>query len=349
MHSSDFSIKNKIIGKDEIFFVIEEGQANLGDFDVAISMINAAATTGADAIEFQLAKADDFYVKSHPGYKIYSKREFSNSQIKELIECAKNNKLEFIAAPLSHKLIEPLVKLGCSAFNINASDLNNPQIIDAVVDTGLPFFLSTPLASENEIEWAVNRIRKNNCECFAILHGQHVMAYNSKNIEVEHTYLGYITFLKKRYNVPVGFIDHTPLGWFSALAVAAGADIVSKHLIISRKNKGPDWQVCLEPKEMKDAITWARKIKKSIKMRPKELAPGENLDRTAMRRSIVASKNLRKGHIVSLKDISFKRPGGGVEPLLSKKVIGRKLLCDIEQDVQIKMEDLGGTSLWIQD
>ena len=334
------NIGSRRIGTGDLFFVIEEGQANLGDFEKALSMVDYAADAGGDAIEFQLARADDFYVKNHPGYEIYSKREFSETQLIELVSKVKEKDMEMIAVPLSHKLVNPLVKAGCSAFNINASDLTNPDIIDAVIDSGLPFFMSLPLAAEEEIDWAVNRIRKKGDGNFMLLHGQHTMASGEKGVNIEHTSLGYISTLKEKYQVPVGFIDHTPLKWMPACAVAAGADTVSKHLTWSRDEKGPDWHICLEPDEMKEAITWAYKMKQSIKTKNRQLAPGENLDRSIMRRSIVASRIIKSGKSIERDDICFKRPGNGIDPAQYNDIIGKVARRNILPDEQITTFDL---------
>ena len=276
----------------DFLFVIEEGQANLGDFNKALSMIEAAASCGADAIEFQLARAKDFYVKSHSVYKTYQEREFSDQQIGDLIAYAKDKNISFVMVPLSHKLVDLAAVAGCSGFNINASDLTNPDIIDAVIGSGLPFCLSTLMATEKEIDWAVERIFRKGRSDFAILHGQHTMASGEAGGDVVHTALGHLGTLKNRFQVPVGFIDHTPLIWMPAAAVAAGADIVTKHLAVARSEKGPDWQVCLEPEEMKQSIIHARNMKTSISVKTKQLAPGENMDRSVMRRSIVAARTI---------------------------------------------------------
>ena len=195
------NIGSKRIGTGDLFFVIEEGQANQGDFEKALGMVEYVSNTGADAVEFQLAIAGDLYVKNHHGYEIYSKREFSETQLSELVSKVKEKNMEMIAVPLSHKLIDPLVKAGCSAFNINASDLTNPDIIDTVTDSGLPFLLSLPLASEKEIDWAVNRIRKRGADNFILMQGQHTMASGENGVDIEHTSLGYISTLKEKYQV----------------------------------------------------------------------------------------------------------------------------------------------------
>lgn len=328
------------MGRGPIYFTVEEGQANLGNFDKALKMIDVAAETGADAIEFQLAIASDFYIKSHKGFRIYSEREFPAGQLAQLVSHTKEKQIDLVVAPFSTRLIDIMAKLDCRAFNINASDLNNPDILDAVSDSGKPFFLSLLLSSENEIEWAIERISRRRSPNFGLLLGQHTMASGEQGVSIEHTNLGYITTLKELYKVPVGFIDHTPLPWMPACAVAAGADIITKHLALSRDDKGPDWQVCLEPDEMKQAVEWARKAKESISNTQKTLAPGENIDKSVMRRSIVSARQITKGHLIERSDILFKRPGTGFAPDQFMKVIGKRAVRDIPEDTVIDPNDL---------
>lgn len=333
-------IGTKNTGPDSLYFIIEEGQANMGNFDKALQMIDAAAETGADAIEFQLAIADDFYIKDHRGYNIYHEREFSDSQLAHLVSYTNEKDLNLVVAPFSNKLIDSLAKHGCSAFNINASDLNNPDILDAVSDSGKPFFLSLLLADEKEIEWAIQRITRRKSPVFGLLLGQHTMASGGSGVSPEHTNLGYIKTLKEKFNVPVGFIDHSPLLWMPSCAVAAGADFVTKHMALFKKDKGPDWQVCLEPDEMKQAIDWARKSKESISHTEKELAPGEKIDKSVMRRSIIAARQITKGEIINREDIVFKRPGTGIAPDQFECVIGKTTVCDIQADTIINKNQL---------
>lgn len=328
------------ITTDSMYFIVEEGQANLGDFNKALKMVDVAAETGADAIEFQLAIASDFYIKSHKGFQLYSEREFSVEQLEKLAWHTKEKKINLIVAPFSTCIIDIMARLDCSAFNINASDLNNPDILDAVSDSGKPFFLSLLLAGDEEIEWAIQRISRRKDAAFGLLLGQHTMASGEQGVSLEHTNLGYLNTLKKRYHVPVGFIDHTPLTWMPSCAVAAGADIITKHLTISREEKGPDWQVCLEPGEMTQAIGWARKAKTSISNKQKTLAPGENQDKSKMRRSIVSSRLIAKGNEIKREDLVFKRPGTGISPDQYLTVIGKRTNRDIYPDEIILLSDL---------
>ena len=336
----NIKINNKQIDNNSLYFVIEEGQANLGDVRVAKKMIYLAKEAGADAIEFQLSIADDFYICTHPLHARYKKIELPLKQIESIIRHAHDNEIDFIAVPLSHNLIKPLVDFGCHAFNINASDINNPSIIDNVCTSGILFFVSLPLANETEIEWITNRIEKLNVHNYTFLHGQHSMASGEDGVDPEHTSLGYLKTLKNKTNKPIGFIDHTPTLWMPSCAVAAGANIISKHLIIDRTLKGPDWRICLEPEEMKEAIKLARNISKSVSTVEKVLAPGENMDISLMRRSIVSSRNLVKNQQITMEDIAFKRPGTGIPPNEYVNILGMKVNKDINKDELIHLNDL---------
>jgi N,N'-diacetyllegionaminate synthase len=336
----NIKIGNKIINEHSNFFIIEEGQANWGDFNKALKMIDVAVEAGGDAIEFQFAIPSDFYVKDHPYLEVYNKTQLPINKMIEIVNYCKKKEIEIIVAPLSHNLIKPLKKAGCSAFNINASDINNPQILDSVAESGLPFFLSLPLAEEKEIDWAINRLNSKRKNDFILLHGQHTMASGEDGVSIEHTSLGYINKCKEKYNKLVGFIDHSPLLWTPSLAYTSGANIVSKHLCISRTEKGPDWHICLEPAEMKDCINKFRQTAISINQKDKVLAPGENIDRSMMRRSMVALNKINKGDVITKKDITFKRPGDGVAPSDYEKFINKVALRDIDEDAKITYNDI---------
>ena len=328
---------SKISNKDQLYFIIEEGQFNAGDFDKAMAMIDVAGKTGASAIEFQLAYADDFYIKSESGHKLYKAREFSDEQLQELVRFTHEQNLDFVATCLSHKLVKKMASFGADSFNINASDINNPSIVDEIVALSLPFFVSMPLATIDEIDWVTSRIdRLDSHANYALLHGQHPMASGKEFVELVDTALGFIEKASNKYGKPVGFIDHTPDFWMPAVAVAAGARIISKHMTLSHVYQGPDYTICLDPYEMKKAITIAREIFQSISIRDKKLAHGEaGLDRAVMRRSIVSAQRITKGSIIKRDDISFKRPGTGISPDNFEIIIGKTAKVDIDEDVLI--------------
>lgn len=328
------------IAQDNIFFVVEEGNAHDGEFQKALAMIHAAAEAGADAIEFQLAHADEFYVAADPGCERYRKREYSPSQYRELLQTARGLGLEFIATPFSRGMVDLFAAEGCSAFTINASDLNNPDILDPVAESGRPFFLALPLATRQEVDWAVQRVVRKGATAFGLLVGQHPMGGTGSGVPIENTQLGAMQALRTEYGVSVGFIDHTPLSFMPAIAAAAGAQVITKHLALSRAEKGPDWWICLEPAEMKEAIALARKARESVAISEKTVLAEEMDDRPAMRRSVVAGRDLPEGHVIALGDLSYKRPGGGIAPSERNLLVSRRLLRAKKRDEKIFVEDM---------
>ncbi|MCX6327712.1 MAG: N-acetylneuraminate synthase family protein [Bacteroidia bacterium] len=325
-------IGNSFISDNDIYFWVEEGQASLGNFDTAIKYIQTSYEVGANGIEFQLAIPEDLYVSSHPYIEHYKKIQYTTTQIKKLIEYARKLSVNFIATALSKSLIPILAENGCDAFVINASDINNPGIIDPVIESQIPFFISLPLATENEIDWISNRCISKRAKNYVLMHGQHTMASGEQGVMPEDSNLGFISTLKSKYGLPVGYIDHSTSSTMPALARAAGANFISKHLILNKKHQGPDWFVCQEPQEMKATIEYTRKISKSLSVKEKVLAPGEYLDKTVMRRSIVAADYIKKGTSIKREMLAFKRPGTGMPPDQFESLIGLIAIRDILKD-----------------
>ena len=133
-------IGKRVIDDNDVYIIVEEGQANQGDIQKAFKMIDAVSNTGADAIEFQFFYAEDFYISSHEGFQIYKGNELSNSELIDIADYVNSKDLDLVVAPLSTKIVDLMAENGCSAFNVNASDLITPDIIDAVSQTKLPFF-----------------------------------------------------------------------------------------------------------------------------------------------------------------------------------------------------------------
>jgi sialic acid synthase SpsE len=338
----DITIGKRTITQSDLFFVVEEGQYNQGDLRKALRMVELAAGTGADAIEFQLSIAEEFYCSSHPGYEIYKPREFSERQLEELASCCRENGINLVVAPFSPRIVRWMAGFGCSAFNVNASDLNNPEILKTVVETGLPFFMSLPLATMQEIEWASSFVE--GCGSrppeYVLLHGQHSMASGEEGVAPVDTSIGFLQTIKQRHNGLVGFIDHTPLPWFPACAAAAGANVITKHMAPNHVERGPDWRICLDPVEMKEAVRLAREVRASLSQHEKVLAPGEYLDRSEMRRSIVFAEDLPAGHKLLAGNLAFKRPGDGIPPDQFSQFVGRELAVAVQKDGKLQASNL---------
>lgn len=341
MADSPFMIGHCAIGDGQRpFFAVEEGQANNGNFALALRMISLAETTGADAIEFQLAIASDFYVRSHPNHAVYKAREFSYSQLVALREAATEKNLLICASPLSDKLVPQLAKAGYSYFNINSSDIVNGRMLDAVSACGMPLVLGTAMANIDEIDWAVERLSKRGSH-FALLHGQHIMATaEGLGVPVNEASLSTIGFLRSRYGIPVGFTDHTASKLVGAFAVCHGAVMITKHLAPEAGWRGADWQICLAPDEMRECVDLVHLASGARGSWEKNLATAELADRKQMRRSVVAAHDLPAGTTLCQDDLLLKRPGTGVGGVELDSLVGRKLRVAVSGDDQILPEHL---------
>lgn len=335
-------IRNKIIGEGcNALMFAEEGQANQGNVDIAMSMCKTAAAAGADGIEFQLFLANDMYTQNEAGYLIYKSRELSPTEIRDLISVSHAEGLLCQVAGLSPKIIELSAEAGADIFCVNATDLTNPIIIDAVAATGKPFWLATLMGTMEEIDWAVNYAISRCQSDIGLLHGQHVMTSDaSKGVPPELLQLDCIDLLKRRYGLVTGFVDHTATQFVPSLAVAKGAALVMKHLAPEPNWQGPDSVVCLEPDLWKDSklmLDYAIKANGESK----ELSQAEFKDRSLHRRSIHTRVALSAGHIISTDDLVALRPGkGGIDPRFISALVGRQLAINLAEQHQLKYDDL---------
>jgi len=320
--------------------IAEEGQANQGNFNLAMRMIELAAESGADGIEFQFAVAEDLYVKRDPGYGIYSKRRFSDAEIRRLIKSAKSKKIIFQSTCLSPALVNVCVKSGADTLCINSMDINNPDMLDAAGKAKIFFWLATLMSTLKEIDRAVDYLRRRGALNFGILHGQHTMASSRRSgVEPEIMQLDCIKMLKKRYALPVGFVDHTPDICAPAIAFSKGADLVTKHLAPGAKWRGPDWRVCLKPGDWKKSYDIFR-YAVSASGSSKDLSRSEIKDRKALRRSIFTSRDLKKGDVLKKNDLAALRPGGGMEPMGMEGLVGKKINVSIKKHCMVKKNNL---------
>lgn len=347
MQKDKDTVPSMIIGsiccsrRDRTIMIAEEGQANDGNFDLALKMIDIASDCGADGIEFQLSIASDIYILGHEGYSIYRKREFTPTMIQELIAAAHSKNMFFHAACLSDKLVETVYKLGADVIVINAMDLNNPRIVDAVSVCGKPFLISTLMGTLEEIDWAVFRAKNRGAKNFGLLHGQHIMAsHKGDAVPVEYTQLDCIVMMEQRYALPVGFVDHTNSEIMPTIASSRGAALITKHLSPMSGWRGPDWQVCLDPDGWRRAAQYM-KYANAARGANKTLSLEEIEDRSLQRRSIVAAKNIPQGKLLEDEDICFKRPGGGLDPRNVEEYIGRRVNQSVVVD-QLLSEDIFG-------
>jgi N,N'-diacetyllegionaminate synthase len=143
--------------------------------------------------------------------------------------------------------------------------------------------------------------------------------------------------MKKRFGVKVGYSDHTPGIEASVAAVALGAEVIEKHFTLDRKMKGPDHKASLEPKELGMMVSVIRNVETALGDGIKGPSPSEIKNRAIARKSIVASRDIKKGEVFSEENITTKRPGTGIDPMMWNKVIGKKAKRNFKMDELIEV------------
>jgi N-acetylneuraminate synthase/N,N'-diacetyllegionaminate synthase len=338
------TIGKKKIGENEPIFIIAEAGSNHNrKITQAKKLIEIAADAGADAVKFQIFKAEQHYSKKTPKFSylksekstfnIIKENELPREWIQELSEHSKENNIIFLATPSDREAIDILETINVPAYKWASFEIVDLPLLQYVSSKGKPIFLSTGLSKLGEIEEAIDTIISTGNKNIVLLHC--VSLYPS---EVKLVNLRAMDTLRQAFNTPVGFSDHT-LGLTIPIAAAArGASVIEKHFTISRKLKGPDHRFSLEPKELKEMIKSIRDVELSLGSPIKKTQYEEKEMEKLARRSIIARVDILRGTKITKEMLTIKRPGYGIKPKFIDIVVGREAKKDIMEDECITWE-----------
>lgn len=342
-----FSIKNFKIGNGNKPFVIAELSANHnGSKQRAIDSIHCAKECGADAIKLQTYTAEtmtidcdkeEFLIKGGlwDGYNLfdlYKEAETPYEWFPELYSFADKIDIPIFSTPFDESAVDLLEDLNTPAYKIASFELTDLPLIRYVAKKRKPVIVSTGMSTINEIKESLEVFREEGCNEIALLH-----CISSYPAPVEKANLKQLQVLADLFDVEVGLSDHT-LGITASIAsVALGASIIEKHFTIDEKDKGPDSEFSINPKQLKELCKrvdecWKALGDKSFKRQPSEM---ENL---IYRRSIYVVKDVKRGDFLSTENIRRIRPGYGLSPKYYESLIGKKVSCDIERGTALKNE-----------
>lgn len=328
----NIQISNKKIGEFFSTFVVAEvGINHNGNLKTAKEMIIKAKEIGADAVKFQTFRADDIATKNSKYYKIFKKYELEENTFRELSDVAKNNSIIFFSTAASKDACDFLTELRVPAFKISSGNLTNLQLLEYVASKKKPIIISTGMASQKEVDIAVKTIENSKNNKIIIMHS--VSAYPTP---LEHYNLNVIPTFKMRYSYPIGFSDNGPDKLAPLIAVAKGAKMIEKHFTLSKKSRGPDHLISMNPQEFKEMIVNIRNVEKILGDDKKKCQPSELENKTQARRSIVSVIKIPKNMKITSDMLAIKRPGTGIEPKHLTKLIGKKSTRTIPADVPLK-------------
>ena len=325
--------------KSKPYIIAEIGNNHNGSVSLAKKLIIEAKKSGADCVKFQTFST----------HSLFSEKSFKNNKklkndsdkytlkindFKNLKIFAKKNKIDFTATPFSKQEVDFLIyDLNLKFIKIASMDLNNYPLIEYIAKKKVSVIISTGFGSKDEIKQAISILKKNKVK-YIILHC--VSEYPPKE---EKLNLMRIKELIKLFKCPVGFSDHTIGTMASTTALVLGAKIIEKHFTLDKKMKGWDHSISSNPLELKMICDFSKIVKKILGK--SKITRVEKLKNSKIfRRSIVAANNLKKGKKILFNDLNFKRPGDGLDPIMWKKIIGKRLKNNISYDKQILLKDI---------
>ena len=344
----EIKIENKTIGENHpVFIIAEAGVNHNGNMDMAKKLIDLAVDIKADAIKFQSFKAEklntknatkaDYHIKTTgkkgSWFDLLKSQELSKEDHKTLFKYCNKKGIIFLSTPYDEDSSDLLDKLEVSAFKIASTDLTNLPLLEHIAKKKKPIILSTGLSNYSEIKEAIDTIKNQGNEDIIVL--QCTSDYPAK---IEDANLSVMNHIKKKFDVLVGYSDHTLNDILAIASTIQGSCLYEKHFTIDRTLPGPDHRASVEPKELKKIIKKIRiseTVMGDIKNKP---AKSEIKNINKLRKSVVAAKNIKKGEVLTRDKLFIKRPGTGLHPRNLKKLLNKKAKRNIKKDELLNFE-----------
>jgi N,N'-diacetyllegionaminate synthase len=328
---------------NKVFIIAEAGVNHNGSVDLARKLIDVAVDSGADAVKFQTFKAENLVAKntqkvdyqkqttdaSESQFDMIKKLEFDVDTHKELIAYCQKKEIMFLSTPFDHESIDMLSDLGLQIFKIPSGEITNLPYLRHIGSLDKLVILSTGMSSLKEAGDALNILinagtSKDN---ITVLH-----ANTMYPTPMEDVNLNAMLTMRKEFSVAIGYSDHTLGIEVDIAAVAMGASCIEKHFTLDKTMGGPDHKASLEPEELKAMVEAIRNIEKALGSSEKKPSPSESVNIETVRKSIVASKDIQKGDLLTDKNITVKRPGNGISPMKWYDVIETIATKDYQMD-----------------
>lgn len=344
-----------------VFIIAEAGVNHDGSFERAIELIDVAAKSGADAVKFQTFRSELVVSRSakkaeyqeiatgggESQLDMIRKLELSDAQFGALKHHAERQGVRFLSTPFDEPSVGSLVKLGVDRLKVPSGEITNPLLLRRVAATNLPVIMSTGMATLGDVEKALAVLAASWLgtpraldKAFASTEGQRLLRERVTLLHCTTEYpapfedvnLRAMTTLSQAFGLPVGFSDHTPGIAASLAAVALGAEVIEKHFTLDKSLPGPDHRASLDPQELVALVEGVRQVSASLGHTRKVPSPSEAKNLPIARRSLVASKAIAMGELFSEENVSAKRPGHGLSPLLFDAILGTPAWRNFEAD-----------------
>jgi N-acetylneuraminate synthase/N,N'-diacetyllegionaminate synthase len=320
------------------FVIAEAGVNHNGDLDLAHRLVDVAAEAGADAVKFQTFAADRLAAVGAPkaAYQMRttSPNESQHAMLKRLeltveahqslIEHCRQQATTFLSSPFDEQAADLLDRLNVAAFKVPSGEIVNLPFLRHLAAKGRPIILSTGMADLAEVEAAVDTIHAVGHRALVLLH-----CLSDYPADPRHANLRAMATLRSAFGLAVGFSDHTVGTAVPLAAVALGACVIERHFTLDRTLPGPDHPASLEPTELRDLIGAIRSVEAALGDGRKRPQPSELENRTTIRKSIAAARDLPAGVPLQARDLTAIRPGTGLSPAIAGELLGRWPRVDV--------------------
>src|SRR5260221_498667 len=343
-------IAGRQVGSGQPCFIIAEaGVTHSGKIELALRLIDAAATAGVDAVKFQSFKAEILATpaaqkaqyqlsgtdESESQRAMLKRLELSPGAHRELSDYARACGIIFLSTPFDEISADLLAEIGVPAFKISSGDVTNLPLLEHIARKGKPVILSTGMSDLNEVRAAVTALRAAGCEQLAVLHCVSNYPANAADVNLRA-----MQTMTTEFEVPVGYSDHTDGIEVALAAVALGACVIEKHFTLDRNLPGPDHKASLEPDELARMVESIRKVEAALGDGRKARADSEADTMQVARRSLTAARDIPAGTILTRGLIAIQRPGTGLSPALLPSLVGRRVRVDVRAGSLISFEML---------
>jgi N,N'-diacetyllegionaminate synthase len=316
------------------FIIAEAGVNHNGSLKLAKKLIDVAAECKVDAVKFQTFKAENLLVRNTPKaiyqkentdasesqFEMIKKLELNLKMHKDLIAYSKDKGILFLSTPFDNDSINMLSNLGLEIFKIPSGEITNLPYLRLIGSLNKKIILSTGMSSIDEVRSALNILIRSGStkKNITILHANTMYPTPMQDVN-----LNAMLTMQQEFDVSVGYSDHTLGIEVDIAAVAMGASCIEKHFTLDKKMDGPDHKASLEPNELKAMVLAIRNIEKALGSHEKKASPSEIVNFEVVRKSIVAKKQIKKGDLLTLDNITVKRPGVGISPMRWDEIIGK--------------------------
>lgn len=332
-----------------VIIIAEAGVNHNGSIDLAKQLNIEAKRSGADFVKYQTSEKPETVISKYAKMAEYQKKnigqeesqldmvkklKLSFSDFDEIKAHADGIGIKFLSTPFDLKSVDFLANMGVEYMKVPSGEITNLPYLRKIAKLGIPVIMSTGMCTLGEVESALNVLEQNGLtdDKISLLHCN--TEYPTPYIDVN---LKAMVTMKDCFGIRVGYSDHTRGIEIPIAAVAMGAEIIEKHFTIDRNLPGPDHVASLEPQELKAMVDAIRNIEQAIGDGRKKVSDSERKNIEIARRSIVAAKDIRKGEMFTEQNLTAKRPGNGVSPMLWDRVIGQKAIRDFGEDELIEL------------